>query len=81
MFRRAVLFRWLLELDRLANVILGGTYPETLSIRWGREQQRGCRLCAFLCALLDIVDPDHCDTAHRRYEALRQALDKVNEEG
>jgi len=75
------LYRWLVEIDRLANVALGGSYPETLSIRWGRERHNGCRVCAFLCALLNVVDPDHCSKSHTRHEAFKEALDKVNEKG
>lgn len=46
-------------LDRLINALLGGDYRETLSSRMGKHLP-GCRLCLFICRLLNRIDPNHC---------------------
>lgn len=48
-------------LSQLGNTLLGGMPDETLSSRMGRTPQ--CRVCRFICRLLDLIDPRHCADA------------------
>lgn len=42
--------------------ILGGDDDETISSRLGRTMPN-CMLCRWTCAVLDLVDRDHCHKA------------------
>ena len=57
--------RWLrnvfVALDRLVNAIFLGDGDETISSRIAKKDSRGkCRLCHWICKLLDRIDPRHC---------------------
>lgn len=47
--------------DQLINVITGGSVDETISSRMGRKPD--CGFCAFVCRILDKLDPKHCAKA------------------
>lgn len=51
----------LISLDQLLNVLFGGYPDETLSSRMGKRPD--CKVCRFMCKLLDLVDKDHCQKA------------------
>jgi hypothetical protein len=40
------------------NTFTGGHPRDSLSARCGR--QADCKLCAWLCRMLDKIDPNHC---------------------
>ena len=67
-----------IELDRAANVMLGGTYPETLSARMGAALDRS-RACCILCRFLNLFEQDHCKRSfyHYRKMAARARLDRM----
>ena len=52
----------LISLDQLLNTILGGDPDETISSRMGKsiERKDNCRICIFLCKVLNLIDKDHC---------------------
>lgn len=50
----------LVAVDQLANTVAGGDPDETLSSRLGKRR-RNCRLCYWLCRLLDRISPRHCE--------------------
>lgn len=70
------IWRVLISIDQLFNVLLGpvfnlifktklfGDPDETISGVLGKVKRlRGCRLCRFVCKVLDFLDPregDHC---------------------
>ena len=61
--RRAGLYflNLFLMLDLAVNTVLGGDPRETLSSRMGKQAHEGdCRVCAWICSLLDRIDPEHC---------------------
>lgn len=45
--------------DQAANAATGGDPDETISSRIGKRRKR-CRVCGWLCAFLDRLDPKHC---------------------
>lgn len=51
----------LIALDQLGNALLGGWPDETISSRMGRSPD--CRVCNFICRLLDKIDARHCARA------------------
>lgn len=53
----------LISIDQLANTFLGGFPDETISSRMGKHIRVNteCSVCRFLCKLLDIIDPGHCE--------------------
>lgn len=57
------LWRILISLDQLANTLLGGDPDETVSSRLSRAMDRGSRVGAVGCAILDRLDPKHCERA------------------
>lgn len=61
MKNRSYLFRVLYSIDQLANAMVGGNPDETVSSALGKKQRRGCKLCRFICGILNIVDPNHCE--------------------
>jgi len=51
----------LISLDQLFNTILGGYPDETMSSRMGKNlMKKNCRLCKFICGLLNKIDKNHC---------------------
>lgn len=55
---------WILLVDLVANCLLGGDPRETLSSRMGKQLQEGdCKLCGWICYVLDRLDPDHCQAS------------------
>lgn len=54
--------RPLIGFDQLLSSMTGGDPDETVSSRLGKSRQK-CVLCAGLCWLLDLIDPDHCARA------------------
>ena len=54
--------RPLIGFDQLASSMLAGDPDETISSRLGKSRAR-CVLCRWACALLDALDPGHCDNA------------------
>ncbi len=58
------LFNWLHLLDQAANTLIGGDPRETLSARMGRDIEAGrCVLCRHACAVLSLIQRDHCAKA------------------
>lgn len=48
--------------NQLINAILGGDPDETVSSRLGKGERDGCRVCRFICVLIDLVTNDrHCE--------------------
>jgi hypothetical protein len=72
MERRGLLFRAVVEIDRFLNHCTGGTYPETLSCRWERKREQGCKVCNFLCRVLHVFDKGHCERSKAHYDARRK---------
>lgn len=55
---------WLRLLSQAANTLAGGDPRMTLSARMGHDILGDkCRLCGFVCRLLDLFETDHCDRA------------------
>lgn len=52
-------WRLLISIDQLGNAILAGNPDETISSRMGRNLST-CRVCRFVCKLLNLLDKDHC---------------------
>jgi hypothetical protein len=51
-------------LDQVLNTILGGDPRMTLSARMGRDLSLGkCKFCGFVCKILNLFQPNHCDRA------------------
>ena len=52
-----------LAVDLFANALLFGDPEETISSRLGKHQDAGhdCKLCDWICWVLDKIDPRHCD--------------------
>ena len=57
----------LLAQDQLGNALLGGDPDETLSSRMGKRLAV-CRLCRWICGLLDRIEPAHCHKAREEDE-------------
>jgi len=57
----------LISIDQLANTVLGGDPDETLSSRMGKKRET-CKLCYWLCRLLSMVDPSHCENSIEKDE-------------
>lgn len=45
--------------DQLLNTLLFGYPDETLSSRMGKRQDK-CKVCRFICRILNIFESDHC---------------------
>jgi len=61
----------LISIDQLCNTILGGYPDETMSSRMGKHLvKKDCRLCRFICSLLNKIDPNHCIDAIEKDEGL-----------
>jgi hypothetical protein len=54
----------LIAADCATNAALGGSPYETLSSRLGKARQR-CRACYWICRMLHLMDPDHCQDSIR----------------
>jgi hypothetical protein len=70
------LTRIALEIDILANVLLGGDTGQTISARagdWAIRQDRGTRrrIGGALCGLLELADPGHCAEARANWQNHR----------
>jgi len=49
----------LISLDQLLNTLLLGDPDETISSRCGKRKSN-CKLCKWLCYLLNKIDKKHC---------------------
>ena len=49
----------LIAIDQLINAILLGDPDETISSRAGKHRNK-CKVCDWLCRILDRIDPKHC---------------------
>ena len=58
----------LVAVDQLVNTIFGGSPDETLSSRWGKGARRGCKVCSFLCNILDVFEENHCEKSIEKDE-------------
>lgn len=56
------LYRNFLSIDQRINVWLFGDEDETISSRMGRHlvKKKNCKICIFVCNLLNLIDPNHC---------------------
>ena len=63
--------RLFVAVDQLVNVILGGDEDETISSRIAKDKRRGRKFACFLCKILDLFDPDHCEKSIERDEGKR----------
>ncbi|MFA7279610.1 MAG: hypothetical protein WC100_05905 [Sterolibacterium sp.] len=52
-------------MDKLGAALLGWGGRYTVSAECGSRKSE-CRLCRFVCRLLDIIDPGHCKGAAQR---------------
>jgi hypothetical protein len=51
----------LIGIDQLANAILLGDPGETISSRMGKHLvNKNCKVCKFICKLLNLINPNHC---------------------
>ena len=60
------IFNILIALDRLLNAICGGKPDETVTLRLGKDRDRGCVTSCVLCKFLDIFEKDHCTKSVER---------------
>lgn len=51
-----------IAISQLANAVIGGDPDESISSRCGKQLPR-CRLCRALCAVLNLIDRNHCRDA------------------
>lgn len=74
--------RVLLAFDQLGNVLLlRGHEDETISSNCGKRVRAGTAgvFCRWLCRLLDVVDPGHCQDAIEEDEGLNyEDLERKN---
>lgn len=64
MFENLKKYFWnnLIAIDQRVNVLFGGDPDETISSRMGKAIERNeCLVCRWICKLLDIIDPGHCN--------------------
>ena len=61
----------LVSLDQFANTLLGGDPDETISSRLGKFKGT-VPPYSWLCWLLDLIDPGHCDKAIEEDEGRDQ---------
>ena len=65
------LINLVISIDQLVNTILGGYPDETMSSRMGKHLvKKDCRLCKFICRLLNKIDPNHCIDSIEKDEGL-----------
>jgi len=64
----------LISIDQLANALLGGDPDETISSRIGKRRST-CRLCGWLCAVLDRIDQRHCSKSIEADEGQDAVID------
>jgi len=57
---RRYIFQVLVAIDQLLNTLTGGYPDETISSRLGKNKHKS-RVAAFICAVLDRIDPGHCE--------------------
>lgn len=57
-------------MDRLGAAVVGFGGEHTVSAECG-SRRRECRLCRFVCRILDLVQPGHCAGA-ARHEGLSE---------
>ena len=63
--------RLFVAVDQLLNVIFGGDEDETISSRIAKDKRRGRFVGCVLCAMLDWIDPNHCEKSLERDEGKR----------
>jgi len=56
-------------MDKLGAALLGWGGRYTVSAECG-SRRADCRLCRFVCRLLNVIDPGHCVGAAKREGAL-----------
>lgn len=61
--KRTYVFKVLVAGNQLLNAVTGGAPDETLSSRFGRARRRGSKTGRATCAVLDWIDPCHCETS------------------
>ena len=68
------ILNWLQLVDQAINVMLGGDPRQTISARMGRNIALGrCRLCRPICALLALIQRDHCAKSWQSEQAAYNA--------
>lgn len=71
--------RWLLtvllQLDELASAAFGGYAHETISFRFSRDAAAGGWAGCIFCNLIQIVWPDHCNSANSKAQELARPGD------
>ena len=50
-----------ISFDQTANAVFGGSEDETISSRAERERAKGATWACWLCRLLDVIEPNHCE--------------------
>jgi len=60
-------------ISQTANTFTGGDPDETLSSRMGKKRKR-CRVCNWICHVLDWIDPGHCKAAVEKDEGDDEVL-------
>lgn len=64
----------LISIDQLVNTILGGDPDETISSRAGKRVNTQ-KWAYYLCRILHLLDPDHCNKSIEEDTGSRQVLD------
>lgn len=63
-----------LALDQTFNALFGGDEDESISSRAGKRVDTQ-KWAYYLCRMLHILDPDHCEKSIEKDEGDRQVLD------
>ena len=76
-YLKVYLLNLIYVLDLVLNTIFLGDPDETISSRIGKKNRDGrdCRVCQFICKLLDLIDPRHCQDAIKHHEGRGSADD------
>ena len=63
-----------IAVDQRVNALMFGDEDETISSRMGKHMilKKDCRICRFICGLLNKIDKNHCVDAieHDRGEKI-----------
>ena len=87
---KAYIWKVLVSVDQVINTILApilnrllnpthkfGDPDETLSSVFGKNVESGnCKACYYICRLLHLVDPDHCQKSVERDEGDKASTHK-----
>lgn len=60
---KAYVRRQLIALDQAFNTAVGGNPDETFSSRMGRDKVAGGEFADGVCAVLNVLEKDHCEKA------------------